>query len=103
MRAIRAQRAGQRGVTAHWLVDDELTCCGRDVDDMNVIEDLDLEELPLLEACGGCVRCRDGFTKPEREYIGLDRWGAPLPAPRGRISRTGKLRQSGRSGHGSRL
>lgn len=68
MRAIRVAKRNRKGnltgkTTAHWLLDDDRTYCGRVVSEMRSIEHVDVERLDAVEACHGCVRFADGWTK----------------------------------------
>lgn len=106
--AIRVQQRGRGAMTSiHWLTDADGTACGRDIADLDVIETLFLEDLPRLEACRACLRTSGGWVKglarleaPDDEKI--DRWAAGR-AEKGRVSKAGPLRQTGRSGHGHAL
>lgn len=101
MRAIRVRkRSSGEHYTTHFLTDDESTRCGRDVDDLDVVAEFDLETLPPLEACGGCNRVVDGWVKPDHDQGPARQVAA---ASMGRVSRAGPLRHTARSGHGHRL
>lgn len=103
MRAIRVQPKGRgERPKIHALTDDELTVCGRNVDDLDVLEDLDVDEFPPVEGCGNCRRNVNGWMKP-KPTIPEPYYRTVAPASAGRISKAGKLRQTGESGHGSRL
>lgn len=103
MKAIRVRKKGKgERYAAHFLVDDELTRCGLNVDKLNVVEDLDVQELSPIEGCVNCVRFTQGWEKP-KPTVESSPFGYALPASRGRISKVGKLRSSGQSGHGNLL
>lgn len=106
--AIRVRKRG-RGeyFSIHWLTDADGTVCGLDVAALDVVETLFLEDLPRLEACGACLRSSGGWKPglarleaPPEEQV--DRWEAGYGVA-GRVSKQGKLRQTGKSGHGNRL
>lgn len=103
MKAIRVRKGGRGGVlfTVHWLSDEEETRCGRAIDDLNIVDDLDLEKLPELEACGLCRRLVDGWKPPPRPADEEFRYFSE-PAP-GRLRTTGPLSHGARSRHGRRL
>lgn len=104
MKAIRVrQKRKAEFFSVHWLTDDELTRCGLDVDELHVVDDLDLEELPSVEGCRQCARNLTGYTKPKPKPADPTYYLHTSPASNGRLSKTGPLRQSGRSGHGHRL
>jgi hypothetical protein len=65
VKAIRVRKRG--GVTAHWLLDPGRTYCGKRPADLDVVDELDLDELHPVEACGSCQRVQAGWSKPERE------------------------------------
>jgi len=102
VRAIRVQRRAQTGgYTAHWLLDEGRTFCGRDPAGLDVVEELELERLPAVEACRACERAADGWTPPERTGLGADRVTAP-PAG-GRMRTVGPLSHGTRPRHGRRV
>lgn len=104
MKAIRVRKKTKDERYAyHWLTDDELTRCGLDVDELHVVDDLELDELPSVEGCRGCARNVDGWKKPKPPPVEPTYYLHASPASKGRLSKTGPLRQSGRSGHGHRL
>lgn len=106
MRAIRVKKRSKGNhYGAHWLTDDEGTRCGLSVDGLEIVEELELETLPPLEACGSCARTVEsvphqnlGRNLDEPRY-----YRQALPASYGRSSSSGKLRHTGQSGHGHRL
>ena len=87
--AIRVERRGKSGGhTWHFLLDEGRTMCGRHTDDLVVVERADRDAFPALEACLGCLRFREGWTKPEHS-------GPPTKVTRepalGRVRTTGPL------------
>jgi hypothetical protein len=94
MRAIRVPK--KRGYAVHWLTDDEATRCGKDVAGMTDAVELDLEELPPLEACGSCNRATLGWSKPASERFVRQ----TAESRSGTFSRAGKLHRGPRGGHG---
>jgi hypothetical protein len=104
VKAIRVKRrCSGSHYTMHWLTDDEETVCRLATDDLDVVDDLDIEKLPPLEACGSCRRIVDGWSKP---LANIDPDYRPLiiasPAP-GRIRTTGSLYHGTRVSRGSRI
>jgi hypothetical protein len=102
VRAIRVRKRSKgEHYAIHWLTDDELTRCGRDVDDLDVVAEFDdLDTLPPLEACGGCSRVVEGWTKPAQDQGPIRQIAN---ASLGRVSKAGPLRHTARSGHGHAL
>lgn len=102
MKAIRVKKKVKGSYhSVHWLTDDESTRCGIDVDTLDVVEELDVEELPATEGCRNCSRSAEPWARPKPTIV--EPFGYALTATRGRISRMGPLRHTGRSGHGHRL
>jgi hypothetical protein len=102
VRAIRVRPRGYGSDTFHWLLDEGRTYCGRDPAALDVAEQLELEKLPPVAACHGCVRTADGW-KPEppgSSGYGADRVTAPPAA--GRVRTTGPLNHGLRSHRGRR-
>jgi hypothetical protein len=98
MLAIRVQRRAQAGgYTAHWLLDPGRTYCGRDPAGLDVVEEVELERLPPVEACRSCERAAAGWTPDapgSSGYLGEARVTAAPAA--------GRLRTTGPLAHGSR-
>jgi hypothetical protein len=66
MKALKvAKRAKAGGYTYHWLIDSERTACGRRPAELQIVDQLELERLPAVEACHHCVRTLDGWV-PEQ-------------------------------------
>jgi hypothetical protein len=115
MRAVRVRKKGSgKGFTFHWLTDYEGTCCGRELEALDVVEEAELEELPSLEACHGCTRAVAGGAAVQPDYQARkdrsdmeERTGAvhyALPAIHGRLRKVGPLRKgSTQSGRGNPL
>jgi hypothetical protein len=100
MRAIRVRkRAASGGYTVHWLLDPERTYCGRKPAELDVEAELELEALPSVEACRGCERFADGWTRPERTGVAR----MTLPASTGTLRKTGPLSHGTRPRHGRRV
>lgn len=105
MKAIRVRKRTKGGIAAHWLTDADGTKCGLDVERLDVLEELELAKLPPLEACIGCQRIVDRIPQVNaaRDDDAPSFYRHALPASYGRSSGSGKLRQTGASGHGHRL
>jgi hypothetical protein len=113
MRAIRFQKLNRLGKPGpyhvwHFLTDEEGTRCGLDLTEIKAIplEERDLEKLPPVEACQLCARTVGDdviHRKSDSPHVGLSRYAHAVNAPKGRISKHGPLRQTGKSGHGNPL
>lgn len=103
MKAIRVEKGGKmRGLfLVHALLDPERTMCGRKPKELDVLEHLEIEKLPVKDGCRSCLRVLEHWTQPEREKIGIGRYTHPGGAP-GRLRKTGPLNHGTRS-RGSRL
>ena len=99
MNAIRVAKRGRGGgFTYHWLLDPERTMCGRKPAELDVVEHLDVETLPGVEACHGCVRFADGWEKPVKSRADVK---VTLQPSQGTLRTTGPLRH-GLKGRGTR-
>jgi len=97
MNAIKvARRAKSGGFTYHWLLDPGRTLCGRHTDTLDISEQLEMEKLPPVAACHGCVRALDEWAGDRLKHADdLLRVTAP--------SRGGTLRTTGPLSHGTRV
>jgi hypothetical protein len=94
MNAIKvAKRSKTGGYCYHWLPDGDRTACGRRPAELQVVEQLELETLPPVEACGHCVRTMDGW-QPDPPGRTDPTW-RPVAEPR-----SGRLRTTGPLSHG---
>lgn len=108
MRAVQVRPRGRGNPErrVHWLHDDGLrTLCGTLLTKLDVTNaDLEVENLPGgAEGCIGCERVLQGWKKSKVEPVDERWYRTALPASKGRVSKAGPLRQTGRSGHGHRI
>lgn len=97
MDAIRISKKSKAGGTEHFMVHVVVagrTLCGRRVEDLDVIAEMEIEKLPALEGCRGCDRVDTGWIKPGHTLT--DR-GVTLP------SAPGRSRSAGPLNHGTRI
>lgn len=99
--AIRVLKRGPQGLHAvHFLLDPGRTMCGRHVDELQVVEETELEKLPTLEGCRGCVRFAEGWERQEPSPAAVR---VTLPSVPGRLRTTGSLSHGFRRHSGRRL
>jgi hypothetical protein len=103
VRAI-VNRKSSGGRVYHWLGGPGRTLCGRNPADLEVVAELELDRLPAVEGCRGCVRTADGWTPDapgSSGYLGEARVTAAPAA--GRMRTTGPLAHGTRSRGSRRL
>lgn len=103
MKAIRVLKKGYGTLFAvHLLSDEEETVCGRELDRLNIVEDLDVDALPPVEGCGSCRRIAEGWERIQIGRVEPDR-RVTLEPSLGTFRKTGPLVHGFRARGGSRL